>query len=59
MFTKWMKINEKYEEVRQLTYTDFPRDWVWHSDSKKWTKRKVGNCIGRLFYTHPSSREKL
>ena len=32
MFTEWMKANNSFEDARELTYTDFPTKWVWHSN---------------------------
>ena len=58
MFTEWMKTNNSFEDARELTYTDFPTKWVWHSNVQPWRRRKNGKCIGRIYFAHPSSGEK-
>jgi hypothetical protein len=58
-FTEWMKTNEAFEDAREITYADFPMKWVWHNNVKQWQRRKSGNCIGRVYYAHPSSGEKF
>ena len=58
MFTEWMKANNSFEDARELTYTDFPTKWVWHSNVQQWRRRKNGKCIGRIYFAHPSSGEK-
>uniref|UniRef100_A0A2N9FJU1 ATP-dependent DNA helicase n=1 Tax=Fagus sylvatica TaxID=28930 RepID=A0A2N9FJU1_FAGSY len=54
-----MKTNEAFEDAREITYADFPTKWVWHNNVKQWQRRKSGNCIGRVYYAHPSSGEKF
>nr|XP_023877127.1 uncharacterized protein LOC111989564 [Quercus suber] len=49
-FTDWMKANALYEEVRELTYSEFPTNWIWHRRDKEWKLRKSGRCIGRIYY---------
>ncbi|XP_075650013.1 uncharacterized protein LOC142620542 [Castanea sativa] len=58
-FTKWMKTNEAFEDAGELTYAEFPTKWVWHSNDKQWQRRKSKYCIGRVYYTHPSSGERF
>ena len=53
-----MKANNSFEDARELTYTDFPTKWVWHSNVQQWRQRKNGKCIGRIYFAHPSSGEK-
>ncbi|XP_020082250.1 uncharacterized protein LOC109705878 [Ananas comosus] len=57
MFTEWMAANRMYDDARELTYEEFPTKWVWHQDSKVWTRRKKGNRIGRVIYVRPNSGE--
>ncbi|XP_055960513.1 uncharacterized protein LOC130015063 [Mercurialis annua] len=56
--TEWMIANANNEDARELTYTDFPTKWVWNDKNRSWTRRKLGNCIGRIYFAHPSSGEK-
>ncbi|XP_056698529.1 uncharacterized protein [Spinacia oleracea] len=56
--TEWMTANRMYPEARELTYADFPTQWVWLSDEKRWKPRENGNNIGRIYFAHPASGEK-
>ena len=53
-----METNKMCEEARQLTYAEFPSKWVWNKKLAKWTKRKKGRSVGRIYYAHPASGEK-
>ncbi|XP_020102972.1 uncharacterized protein LOC109720334 [Ananas comosus] len=57
MFTEWMHTNLAYDDARQLTYAEFPTQWVWHSTDKFWSRRKRGYHIGRIIYIHPNAGE--
>nr|XP_012567255.2 ATP-dependent DNA helicase RRM3-like isoform X1 [Cicer arietinum]XP_027186627.1 ATP-dependent DNA helicase RRM3-like isoform X1 [Cicer arietinum]XP_027186628.1 ATP-dependent DNA helicase RRM3-like isoform X1 [Cicer arietinum]XP_027186629.1 ATP-dependent DNA helicase RRM3-like isoform X1 [Cicer arietinum] len=59
MFTEWMKMNSVDMEARQLTYAEFPTKYVWNKTSKKWTRRKNGRCVGRIYYVPPTSGENF
>lgn len=57
--TAWMKINISNPEARTTLYPDFPEHYVWHnSNPKRWTKRKNGNTIGRIYSVSPKQTEK-
>ncbi|XP_056685501.1 uncharacterized protein [Spinacia oleracea] len=56
--TEWMTANRMYPEARELTYADFPTEWVWLSDEKRWKPRENGSSIGRIYFAHPASGEK-
>jgi PIF1-like helicase/Helicase len=58
MLTAWFDLNKKNEEARGLTYSQLPTKFVWQSDNKCWTPRKMGNRIGRITYVHPSAGER-
>lgn len=45
--------------ARQLTYQDFPHKFVWHSDTKTWTKRKRGFSLGRMYFVPPTGGERF
>ncbi|VFQ68749.1 unnamed protein product [Cuscuta campestris] len=66
-----MTINKTSEEARSLTYVEFPSKYVWNPNvriwneaeqkwiiTKQWTKRKRGNCVGRISYVHPIAGER-
>jgi hypothetical protein len=57
-FTQWMQTNKECEEARELTYAQFPSKWVWKRAQLKWSKRKKGRSVGRIYYAHPASGEK-
>ncbi|GJX19898.1 DNA helicase [Tanacetum coccineum] len=55
--TKWFVYNNENTNGRHLTYLDFPSEFVWYANSKRWQRRQVRikKSIGRLTYVHPSS----
>jgi hypothetical protein len=58
MLTKWFKTNQELEVARSLTFDQFPQQWVWNQKLKRWTLRKRGFAIGRMYYAHPTSGER-
>jgi hypothetical protein len=57
MLTEWYKINQESEVAQNLTFDQFPQQWVWNRKLKRWTMRKRGFAIGRMYYAHPTSGE--
>ena len=51
--------NDVGEEARKLTYQDIPHKFVWHKDSKTWTKRKKGFSLGRMYFVPPTAGEQF
>jgi hypothetical protein len=51
--------NEIGREARSLTYQDFPQKFVWHKDTKTWTKRKRGFSLGRMYFVPPTGGERF
>ncbi|XP_031262925.1 uncharacterized protein LOC116121131 [Pistacia vera] len=49
---EWMKCNDEYPQARSLTYSNFPSKWVWNATERKWTERKNGKCIGRIYFAY-------
>ncbi|XP_031111963.1 uncharacterized protein LOC116015936 [Ipomoea triloba] len=47
--------NKTYPEARALTYAEMPTRFVWKIDIRKWTPRKRGFAIGRVFYVPPGT----
>ena len=43
-------LNELGMLARQYTYAEFPQHFVWNISRKKWTIRKQGFAIGRMYY---------
>ncbi|MCO5553367.1 hypothetical protein L7F22_006888 [Adiantum nelumboides] len=48
--TEWFACNVENPEANDTLYIDFPQKWVWNSSSKKWTKRRRGDTIGRMYF---------
>ncbi|XP_077223478.1 uncharacterized protein LOC143857091 [Tasmannia lanceolata] len=59
MFTQWMQTNAVSKDAQNLTFAEFPTRFVWNQKDKIWQPRKKGKCIGRIFYAHPTSGERL
>jgi hypothetical protein len=57
MLIEWFKTNQKSEVAQSLTFDQFPQQWVWNRKLKRWTMRKRGFAIGRMYYAHPTSDE--
>src|SRR3954468_21566687 len=56
--TAWFHANTIYPDARRLTYADFPTQWVYNKQTKKWKPRKRGNSIGRIYFVHPAAGEQ-
>ena len=57
-FLAWMDANKKYSQAQNLTYEQFPNEFVFKKPKKNWFLRKRGFAIGRLIYVPPSNDEK-
>ncbi|XP_049387184.1 uncharacterized protein LOC125851434 [Solanum stenotomum] len=58
-FTEWFEANKEHPDARELTYSNFPTRWVWNGRDKKWTRRKKGHAVGRIYFAHPGSGERF
>ncbi|KAK9756878.1 hypothetical protein RND81_01G126800 [Saponaria officinalis] len=58
MFLAWMECNKEHPEARTLTYNEFPSRFVWKQKQHRWTPRKKGLSIGRLYHAPPGSGER-
>ncbi|KAH9571464.1 hypothetical protein CY35_02G095200 [Sphagnum magellanicum] len=58
MLTEWFKTNQESKVARSLTFDQFPQQWVWNQKLKRWTLRKQGFAIGRMYYAHRTSGER-
>ncbi|XP_031108407.1 uncharacterized protein LOC116012872 [Ipomoea triloba] len=56
-FMEWFEANRTYPEARALTYAEMPTRFVWKKDIRKWTPRKRGFAIGRVFYVPPGTED--
>lgn len=59
MLVAWFKANQSYIKARELTYAEFPSQWVWDNAKCIWKERKKGRSIGRMYYAHPASGERF
>ncbi|XP_035845741.1 uncharacterized protein LOC118492075 [Helianthus annuus] len=57
LYFLWFLCNKKYPATRQLTYVEFPTQFVWKSNKRKWKPRKRGFSIGRIHSVSPSVGE--
>ena len=59
--TGWFVANQKYHTARQLTYTNFPDEFVWDKSKREWKERIKGhgNMIGRVYSAHPGEGERF
>ena len=62
--TGWFKANAKEpegSEILNLLYQDYPSKMVWHKDKNnpRWTRRKEGFAIGRMYSAHPTSGDRF
>jgi hypothetical protein len=55
MLIEWFKTNQESEVAGSLT---FLQQWVWNRKLKRWTMRKRGFAIGRMYYAHSTSGER-
>ena len=58
MFMAWMECNRRYEEAKNLLYSEFPICFVWQKKEKVWTLRKRVFSIVRLYHVAPGCRER-
>lgn len=56
-FLAWMDANKKYEEAKNLTYSQFPLKVIWNDSERQWYPRKKGHTIGRLHFVPPGIGE--
>ena len=52
---EWMTTNKYHVEAIELTYTQFPKKWVWNN--KYGCREHFGHTIGRTYYVHPNLGE--
>lgn len=58
-FTIWMTANSVYEEVRQLTYVEFPLQWVWYEKKKNVEEKDAWSDNYQNIFHSPSKRKAL
>ena len=54
----WFELNCRDVRARQFKYHEIPEHYVWNNMSYKWTERKRGRCIGRMYTTNPAQGER-
>ena len=57
--TGFFKANQKYEEARELYYSEFPSEFVWNTNTYEWVPCKKQTVYGRLVYIPPNAGEKF
>jgi len=56
-FLSWMEYNKENEDGRHLTYVEFPTEFVFKKVERRWSPRKQGVTIGRIYTVSPSVGE--
>lgn len=60
-FEAWMLANSydayEFREAKSLTYSEFPRKFVYNKKAHMWEPRKSGFSIGRIYYVPPGAGE--
>jgi hypothetical protein len=51
--------SEAGSEARTLMYQDFPHKFVWHKNTKTWTKQRKGFSLGRMYFVPPTGGERF
>ncbi|XP_071728029.1 uncharacterized protein [Rutidosis leptorrhynchoides] len=56
---EWLFYNRNSDDGKHLTYLDFPLEFVWVDNEKRWKRRRNLNrpSIGLLTYMHPAFGE--
>ena len=44
--------------ARQLTYQEFPQQFVYNERDKKWHIRKNGFALGRMYFVPPNANDE-
>ncbi|XP_035845744.1 uncharacterized protein LOC118492079 [Helianthus annuus] len=57
IFLQWMRLNERDEEARKLSYVEFPTKYVWNLKDRRWQVRKRYKTIGRVHSVSIASGE--
>jgi len=59
--TAWFDANcdeNLYQLTKELTYGQFPHNFVFDRRTKKWKPRVHGYTIGRMYFVHPGAGER-
>ncbi|CAJ0641618.1 4542_t:CDS:2 [Entrophospora sp. SA101] len=56
--TAWFQANTLYPEARELTYGNFPTQWVYNRQTNKWSPRQHENVIGRMYFVSPMAGKR-
>ena len=51
------RAGQDIQTARSLLYQEFPQKFVFQGNDKKWTIRKRGFALGRMYYVHPTAGE--
>ncbi|KAL7094727.1 hypothetical protein ACP275_11G121900 [Erythranthe tilingii] len=56
-FLAWMEANKIFPEAKDLTYAQFPMQFVWKQPLHEWRPRKRGFSVGRIHFVPLGSGE--
>ena len=59
--TGWFVANQEFHCAREVTYTNFPDEFVWDKSKREWKLRVKGHgtMIGRMYAAHPGEGERF
>ena len=59
--TGWFVANQAFHCAREVTYTNFPNEFVWDKSKREWKLRVKGHgtMIGRMYAAHPGEGERF
>ncbi|CEM06285.1 unnamed protein product [Vitrella brassicaformis CCMP3155] len=57
--TAWMALNATDEFARTISFPNFPQHFVWNQKNKRWTRRRHGSTIGRVYNVSPAAGERF
>ena len=57
----WFVANQEFHCAREVTYTNFPDEFVWDKSKREWKLRVKGHgtMIGRMYAAHPGEGERF
>ena len=59
--TGWFVANRNFPSARDISYIDFPENFVWDISKREWKQRTkgFGSMIGRIYSAHPGEGERF
>ncbi|CAG8484513.1 6846_t:CDS:2 [Scutellospora calospora] len=58
ILTEYFHLNSIDPEAHNYLYAEIPTHYIWNTQSKKWTRRKKENAIGRIYMAYSSENKR-